>query len=116
MRFSRITVQPEKMGGVPCIRGLRIPVATVVGMVANGMSIEIILKEYPDLEKDDIFEALAYAAEAEEDLELHLKALRRARAEMAVNKIQQRAKEKGLDALSQSVIEGEIKSARRMHY
>ena len=49
----------------------------------------------------------------EEDLELHLKALRRARAEMAVNKIQQRAKEKGLDALSQSVIEGEIKSARQ---
>ena len=70
MQYSRITVQPEKMGGVPCIRGFRIPVATVVGMIANGMSVETILKEYPDLEKDDIYEALSYAAEAVRERQL----------------------------------------------
>ena len=64
MAFTRITAEPEKMGGIPCIRGLRIPVATVVGMVANGMSIDEILAEYPDLERDDVREALAFAAEA----------------------------------------------------
>ena len=60
MAFTRITAEPEKMGGIPCIRGLRIPVATVVGMVANGMSIDEILAEYPDLERDDVREALAF--------------------------------------------------------
>jgi uncharacterized protein (DUF433 family) len=64
MLFPRITVEHDKMGGVPCIRGLRIPVATIVGMFANGMELKEILSEYPDLEKDDVFEALAYAAEA----------------------------------------------------
>jgi uncharacterized protein (DUF433 family) len=64
MQFSRITVEPEKMGGAPCIRGLRIPVATVVGMIANEMSVQSILLEYPDLEEKDIYEALAYASEA----------------------------------------------------
>src|SRR3972149_6162933 len=49
MRFTRITVNPNQMGGVPCIRGLRIPVATIVGMVADGMSEEKILKALPDL-------------------------------------------------------------------
>lgn len=63
MTFTRITVRPEQMGGVPCLRGLRIPVATVVGMVADGMSTEEILAAYPDLEADDVREALAYAAE-----------------------------------------------------
>ena len=62
MTFQRITVNPEQMGGVPCLRGLRIPVATVVGMVADGMSIEEILKAYPDLEPEDIKAALAFAA------------------------------------------------------
>jgi len=52
------------MGGVPCIRGLRIPVATVVGMVADRMTEEEILSNYPDLEREDIREALQYAAEA----------------------------------------------------
>lgn len=52
------------MGGVPCIRRLRIPVATVVGMVADGMSDREILDAYPDLESEDIREALRYAAEA----------------------------------------------------
>jgi len=63
MKFSRITIDPGKMGGMPCIRGLRIPVATVVGMIADGMSTEEILKTFPDLEREDIQEALRYAAE-----------------------------------------------------
>jgi uncharacterized protein (DUF433 family) len=64
MKFGRITVDPEKMDGVPCIRGLRIPVATVVGMVAEGMTEAKILQAYPDLTSDDIHEALRFAAEA----------------------------------------------------
>ena len=54
MAFTRITVRPEQMGGVPCIRGLRIPVATVVGMVADGMAEAEILEAFPDLELEDI--------------------------------------------------------------
>lgn len=73
MRFERITVEPEKMGGVPCIRGLRIPVATVVGMIAEGMSVDEILADYPDLEADDVREALEYAAEAVRERELPLR-------------------------------------------
>lgn len=64
MKFERITVDPAQMGGVPCIRGLRIPVATVVGMLADGMSAAEILDAYPDLDRDDIQEALIFAAEA----------------------------------------------------
>ncbi|MDG4576322.1 MAG: DUF433 domain-containing protein [Defluviicoccus sp.] len=64
MKFERITVNPAQMGGVPCIRGLRIPVATVVGMLADGMSTAEILDAYPDLEPDDVQEALIFAAEA----------------------------------------------------
>ena len=60
------------MGGVPCIRGLRIPVATVVGMVADGMTDDEILAAYPDLEPDDVHEALRYAAEAVRERELPL--------------------------------------------
>lgn len=70
MHFTRITVNPDQMGGVPCIRGLRIPVATVVGMVADGMTNEEILEALPDLEAADIREALRFAAEAL--LERHL--------------------------------------------
>jgi len=58
MKFERITVNHEQMGGVPCIRGLRIPVATIVGMVAEGMSAAEILRAYPDLRREDIREAL----------------------------------------------------------
>ena len=61
MRFPRITVEADKMGGVPCIRGLRMPVATVVAMVAEGMTAEEILREHPALESDDIREALQFA-------------------------------------------------------
>lgn len=73
MRFERITVEPDKMGGVPCIRGLRIPVATVVGMVAEGMTTDEILEAYPDLRRDDVREALEYAAEAVRERELPLR-------------------------------------------
>ncbi|MBK5221390.1 MAG: DUF433 domain-containing protein [Acidimicrobiia bacterium] len=73
MRFERITIEPNKMGGVPCIRGMRIPVATVVGMVAEGMSVEEILADFPDLEAGDVREALQYAAEAVRGRELPLR-------------------------------------------
>ena len=72
MAFTRITTDPEKMGGVPCIRGLRIPVATVVEMVAEGMSEDEILRAYPDLEPEDIREALRYAAVAVREREIPL--------------------------------------------
>ena len=67
MAFERITFDPEKMGGQACIRGLRIPVATVVRCVASGMSTAEIVKAYPELEEEDIAEALRYAATLAED-------------------------------------------------
>jgi len=72
MLFTRITVNPNQMGGIPCLRGLRIPVATIVDMIADGISTEEILKAYPDLEREDISEALRYAAEAVRERELPL--------------------------------------------
>ena len=72
MKFKRITVDPHQMDGVPCIRGLRIPVATVVGMVAEGMDEKEILRAFPDLQGEDIREALRYAAEAVRERELPL--------------------------------------------
>ena len=68
--FTRITVDPNQMGGVPCLRALRIPVATVVSMVSEGISEAEILKAYPDLESEDIREALRYAAAAVREREL----------------------------------------------
>lgn len=62
--FDRITISAKQMGGAACIRGLRIPVATVVGMVADGMSVEEILTAYPDLEHEDVRDALRFAADA----------------------------------------------------
>jgi uncharacterized protein (DUF433 family) len=73
MEFTRITVDPRQMGGVPCIRRLRIPVSTVVGMVADQMTRDEILGAYPDLEPADIDEALRYAAEAVRERELPLR-------------------------------------------
>ena len=72
MKYSRITANPQQMGGVPCIRGLRIPVATVLGMLADGMAEGEILAAYPDLETEDLHEALRYAAEAVRERELPL--------------------------------------------
>ena len=74
MPFTRITIRPEQMSGAPCIRGLRIPVATVVAMVADEMTEAEILVEFPDLEAADIREALRYAAEAVRERELPLSA------------------------------------------
>lgn len=73
-KFDRITVDPNQMGGVPCLRGLRIPVATVVGLVAEERTYDQILSDYPDLEVQDIRQALAYAAEAVRERELPLRA------------------------------------------
>jgi len=72
MKFQRITVDAKQMDGVPCIRGLRIPVATVVGMLADRMTEDDILKAYPDLDREDIHEALQFAAEAVRERELPL--------------------------------------------
>ena len=72
MRFTRITVDPRQMNGVPCIRGLRVPVATVVAMVAEGMTASQIVAAYPDLEPEDVQEALHYAADAVRERELPL--------------------------------------------
>jgi uncharacterized protein (DUF433 family) len=72
MRFERITVNPHQMGGVPCIRGLRIPVATIVDMVADRMSENEILEAFPDLQPEDLREALLFAAEAVRERELPL--------------------------------------------
>ncbi|HEX3555017.1 MAG TPA: DUF433 domain-containing protein [Thermoanaerobaculia bacterium] len=74
MRFTRITINPHQMGGFPCIRGLRIPVSTVVDMVADRLSEAEILEDFPDLEPEDIREALLYAAEAVRERELPLRA------------------------------------------
>jgi len=74
MMFNRITVNPKQMGGMPCIRGLRIPVSTVVGMVADGMTNEEILEAFPDLKMEDIRDALKYAAEAVRERELPMAA------------------------------------------
>jgi len=72
MSFERITVNSNQMGGVPCIRGLRIPVATVVSMIAEGMSEEEILNAFPDLVLEDIRESLRFAAQAVRERELPL--------------------------------------------
>ena len=60
--FSRITFNPSVMGGQACIRGMRIPVSLIVNLVANGMTTPRILKEYPDLEPEDVKESLHYAS------------------------------------------------------
>ncbi len=73
MLFERITTDPALMGGAPTIRGLRIPVATIVSMVADGMSVEQICTDLPDLTAEDVAEALHYAAEAVRERQLPLR-------------------------------------------
>jgi uncharacterized protein (DUF433 family) len=73
MVFERVTVDPDRMGGAPCIRDLRVPVATVVAMVADGMTVDEILADLPYLEREDITEALRFAAEAVRERELPLR-------------------------------------------
>jgi len=71
-RFDRITIDPEKCFGKPCIRGLRMPVESILNYLASGMTVEDILREWPELEREDIQQALSYAAWAmtEQVLEL----------------------------------------------
>ena len=73
--LTRITLDPAVMGGKPCIRGLRVTVETIVGLVAAGHSTEDILHFYPYLEAEDITEALEYAAWRAEEMELQLSTL-----------------------------------------
>jgi uncharacterized protein (DUF433 family) len=72
MKFDRITIKPDQLGGVPCLRGLRIPVATVVDMVADGMTDNEMVQAYPDLGGADIRVALRYAAKAMRERDLPL--------------------------------------------
>jgi uncharacterized protein (DUF433 family) len=74
MRFERISVDHLIMGGVPCVTGTRIPVATVVSLVAEGLSVEQIAQGHPQLHADDVREALLYTAEAMRERELPLRA------------------------------------------
>ena len=71
-RLQRITLDPAVMGGKPCIRGMRVTVGTIVGLLAAGRTEEEILKAYPYLEKEDLREALAYAAWRAEEIEVPL--------------------------------------------
>lgn len=70
--LTRITFNPEVMGGKPCIRGMRVTVGTVVGLIASGKTIDEVLADYPYLEREDILEALSYAAWRAEERELPL--------------------------------------------
>lgn len=72
MNYPRITVNPAQMGGLPCIRGLRIPVVTIIGVLAEGMSEQEVLDAYPDLEEADIREVLRFAADALQERQLPL--------------------------------------------
>jgi len=71
-QLTRITFDPHVMGGKPCIRGLRVTVGTVVGLLASGHNEAEILKAYPYLEKEDIHQALAYAAWRVEERDIPL--------------------------------------------
>ena len=64
MAYERVTINPKQLGGVPCIRSLRIPVTTIVKQLATGVTHEAILADFPDLEAADIYAALEYAAAA----------------------------------------------------
>lgn len=70
--LERITLNPDIMGGKPCIRGLRMTVGTVIGLLASGHTAEEVLKMYPYLQQEDIMEALSYAAWRSEEIEVPL--------------------------------------------
>lgn len=70
--LARITIAPEVMGGKPCIRGMRVTVGTIVGLVATGKTVEDILAEYSYLEREDVLEALSYAAWRAEEKEVFM--------------------------------------------
>lgn len=66
-KFNRITLDPEKCFGKPCIRGIRMPVASILSYLSSGMTVDEILTEWPELEREDIYQALGYAAWAMEE-------------------------------------------------
>lgn len=70
MNLDRITFNPNQMGGKPCIRGMRVTVGTLVGLLAVGHSFEEILKDYPYIEEQDLYQALSYAAWRSEEIEV----------------------------------------------
>jgi len=70
--LTRITFNPEVMGGKPCIRGMRVTVGTIVGLIASGKTVDEVLADYPYLEREDILEALTYAAWRAEEREVPL--------------------------------------------
>ena len=70
--LKRITFDPQIMGGKPCIRGMRVTVGTIVGLIASEQTVEDVLEAYPYLERDDIYEALSYAAWRAEEVEIPL--------------------------------------------
>ena len=72
MAYERITVDPAQMGGLPCIRGLRVTVSAVLGQLAAGQSVDDVLADFPYLEREDVFAALEYAAAAVSERELPL--------------------------------------------
>jgi uncharacterized protein (DUF433 family) len=71
-QLDRITFDPQVMGGKPCIRGMRVTVGTIVGLIASGATPEEILEDYPYLEREDITAALSYAAWRVEEVEVPL--------------------------------------------
>lgn len=68
--LTRVTVDPQVMGGKPCIRGMRVTVGTIVGLIACDKTVQDVLTEYPYLEREDVLEALSYAAWRSEEKEL----------------------------------------------
>lgn len=72
--LDRVTIDPRVMGGKPCIRGIRITVGTITGLLASGESIDSVVQLYPSLEREDIYAALAYATWRAEEYDLPLKA------------------------------------------
>ncbi len=66
-KFNRITIDPNKCFGKPCIRGFRMPVASILSYLSSGMTTDEILKEWPELEIEDIYQALGYAADVKEE-------------------------------------------------
>lgn len=70
MKFERITIDSDQMGGIACIRGLRIPVATVVDMLASGMTADDILDDFPQLEREDIAEVVSYMVDMPDERQL----------------------------------------------
>ncbi len=70
--LKRITIDPNVMGGKPCIRGIRVTVGTITGLLSTGITIEELLNLYPYIEKDDVYTALAYASWRAEEYELEL--------------------------------------------